>query len=127
MNIEADEQLLYRAVTNLISNALRHNPAGTDIKVKIKRDIQENVYIAVCNNGIGMPKEMIDTLFGKYYDHHTAPKGKKDYVGGLGLSIVKSIIDAHNGKILVESKKNEGTTFIIHLPIEQTHIARIFT
>lgn len=119
LNIEADEQLLYRAVTNLINNAMRHNPAGTEIKMAIRRNRQEGVSILLSDNGTGMPPEVLDTLFVKYHDNDNAIKGKRDYIGGLGLSIVKSIIDAHNGEILVESKVNEGTTFIIHLPLEQ--------
>lgn len=119
LNIEADEQLLYRAVTNLINNAMRHNPAGTDIKIAIKRNRKAGVNIILSDNGIGMPPEVLDTLFEKYHDNDIAPKGKKDYIGGLGLSIVKSIIDAHHGEIIVESKVNDGTAFKIHLPIQQ--------
>lgn len=119
MNMEADEQLLYRAITNLLNNAMRHNPAGTEIKVVIRRNRQEGVSILLSDNGTGMPPEVLDTLFEKYHDSDIVKKGKRDYTGGLGLSIVKSIIDAHNGEIFVESKVNEGTTFTIHLPMEQ--------
>lgn len=119
INIEADEQLLYRAITNLINNAIRHNPVGTEIKVTIRRNKEERVSILLSDNGTGIPTEVLDTLFEKYHDKNNASKGKKDYIGGLGLSIVKSIIEAHHGEIFVDSKINVGTTFTIHLPLQQ--------
>lgn len=114
LNIEADEQLLYRAFANLIGNAVIYNPTGTEIKISIKRDEQTGVNITVCDNGVGMSQETIDNLFTKYGDTN----GKKDYAGGLGLSIVKSIVEAHQGKIFAESKESEGMSFIIHLPLQ---------
>lgn len=123
LNIEADEQLLYRAIANLIGNAIRYNPNGTEIKVVVKRNGQGNVDVSVSDNGIGIPQETLDTLFQKYHDNQAVSKGKKDYAGGLGLSIVKNIVNTHHGKISVESKVNEGTSFTINLPIEQVHIA----
>jgi signal transduction histidine kinase len=116
LNIEADEQLLYRAITNLINNAIQHNPVGTEIKVEIKRDEQCGVNILVCDNGVGMSQESVENLFEKYNDTHNAAMGKKDYVSGLGLSIVKSVIQAHRGDIFVDSKENYGTIFTLHLP-----------
>lgn len=119
LDIEIDEGLLYRAVINLISNAMRHNPDGTDIKVQIKRSKEGYIDISVCDNGIGMSQETIKSLFDKYHDKRISGSGKIDYAGGLGLSIVKSIVEVHHGELLVNSKVNEGTTFIMHLPSRQ--------
>jgi signal transduction histidine kinase len=119
LDIEADDKLLYRAIANLIGNAMQHNPAGTNIKIKIKRSGQ-GVDILVCDNGVGMSQETIGTLFEKYHDNQNPQNGKIDYASGLGLSIVKSIVDAHHGELLIYSKENAETVFTIHIPTEQT-------
>ena len=122
LDIEADDKLLYRAIANLIGNAMQHNPAGADIKIKIKQSGQ-GVDILVCDNGVGMSQEAIDTLFDKYHDNQNTQNGKIDYASGLGLSIVKSIVDANHGELLVYSKENVETIFTIRFPakhIEQT-------
>lgn len=118
LNINADEQLLYRAFSNLISNAIRHNPAGTDIIVEVKRSKNAGVTILVQDNGVGMSQEKMDTLFANYHNNSIESESKRDYMGGLGLSIVKNIVDAHNGKLLVESKVNKGTVFTVDLPMQ---------
>lgn len=115
LNIEADKQLLYRAVSNLIDNALRYNTAGTEITVIVKRNGKEGVNISVCDNGIGVPPETAENLFVKY----SSANGKKDYAGGLGLSIVKNIVEAHNGSVSVENGNGKGFTFHICLPLKQ--------
>ena len=57
-------------------------------------------------------------LFENYYNNAITSNSKRDYVGGLGLSIAKKIIDAHHGKLLVESTVNEGTIFTVHIPTQ---------
>jgi signal transduction histidine kinase len=118
LNIEADEQFLYRAFSNLISNSIRHNPAKTKIVVEVKRGREGNVIVSIKDNGVGMSQEKINMLFENYHDNAIASNNKRDYVGGLGLSIVKNIIDAHHGEMIVESKVDEGTIFTVSLPTQ---------
>ncbi len=117
--IEADEHLLYRMLLNLISNSIQHNPPQTEITVEVKRSTDNHIGIVVKDNGLGMSQEKLSHLFESYYSHNASGTYKHDYVSGLGMSIVKSIIEVHQGTLQVESTLNVGTTFMIALPLTQ--------
>ncbi len=108
--IDADKNLLERVFSNLISNAIKFTSEG-GVFIDIQKDGQ-NYRITVRDTGIGIPKEELPKIFKKY---HQADRNVKGY--GLGLTIVKQIIDAHKGNIEVTSEANKGTTFSIILPI----------
>jgi signal transduction histidine kinase len=115
--IEADNQLLYRAIFNLVDNAISHNPAGTEVQIEVKRDGKDFVCISVRDNGVGMPQDVTESLFGKHDTPKTAASGKKDYAGGLGLSIVKSIVEAHNGHVSAHGNEGAGVAVAVRLPL----------
>jgi signal transduction histidine kinase len=112
----ADAQLLTQAVNNLLSNAIKYSPPGTEVVIACKLNYA-GVLISVSDHGYGIPAEARERIFEKFYRlERDAASGA---VGtGLGLPLVKEIVDRHGGRITVESEAI-GTTFTIHLPLQQ--------
>jgi two-component system OmpR family sensor kinase len=108
-----DMDLLMQALSNIIDNAIKYtNPDGI---ITIKTNIMDNsAAITISDTGTGIPKEEISHIFDRFYRSQKNRSPKQGI--GLGLHIAKSIIDAHNGKILVKSQPNRGTEFTILLP-----------
>ena len=100
---------------NLIDNAIKFSKPNGKITIDVKEEIDE-IVVKIKDNGMGMSKEEQERIFTRFYQ---IDKSHSQEGSGLGLSIVKSIIDLSGGKIEVESKENSGTTFIIKLPIEK--------
>jgi len=112
-NIEADERRLFNAFYNLVNNAIAEVPRGGSIVVRGTPDPSgKGIILAVEDTGRGMPAEVRDSLF-------TAKATSRKVGGtGLGTKIVKDVVDAHGGRITVESEIGTGTTFLIHLPLQ---------
>lgn len=100
-------------IINLLTNAIKYTNNNGFINITSYYDNQW-VNISIKDNGIGIPKGDLQYIFERFY---RVDKSRSKNTGGIGigLSIVKSIIDAHNGEIFVESKLNEGTEFLIKL------------
>jgi signal transduction histidine kinase len=112
---QADERRLYNALYNLINNAIPETPPGGSITVRGHLDQDTGgIALAVADTGRGMPPEIRDRLFSA-----NAVSTKKGGTG-LGTKIVKDVVDAHKGKIWVESEPGEGTTFHLRLPLDPT-------
>lgn len=110
--IVADERRLFNALYNLINNAIPEVPRGGHIKITAKEEpVGVSLHIMVADTGRGMPPEIRDSLFS------SAAKSRKRGGSGLGTKIVKDVVDAHNGKISVESQLGVGTTIHIFLPL----------
>lgn len=108
LQITADKKKIEQVIYNLINNAI--NYTGKDNKVIIKVTQEEFVRVEITDTGKGIKKEDIPYIWDKYY--HSKKKHKRNLVGtGIGLSIVKSILESHNFEYGVESKINKGTTF----------------
>jgi two-component system phosphate regulon sensor histidine kinase PhoR len=102
-------------VANLITNAIRYTPEGGRIHVSAKTD-NECLFIRVNDTGIGIAPEEIEHIFKRFY--RVKNNQTRHIVGtGLGLPIVKSIVEAHNGSIAVTSEPGSGSTFTVRLPI----------
>src|SRR5713101_2529014 len=108
--ISADPELLHRALSNLIANAIDALPQGGEIIVQTK-SFGNRVELSVSDTGSGLTQEECSRLFTPYYT-------TKQHGTGLGLAIVQSVVSDHGGKISVESTKEKGTTFRIELPCE---------
>ncbi|MFY9561228.1 MAG: ATP-binding protein [Terriglobales bacterium] len=106
--IAADPELLHRALSNLIANAIDALPQGGEIIVQTK-SFGNRVELSVSDTGSGLTQEECARLFTPYYT-------TKQHGTGLGLAIVQSVVSDHGGKISVESTKEKGTTFRIDLP-----------
>ncbi|MFD0695113.1 sensor histidine kinase [Paenibacillus sp. GCM10027628] len=117
ISLTADEDLLSQVWTNLIHNAIKFTPDGGTIGVHLKAGDKE-AEIRISDNGIGISEEDQAHIFERFYK---ADKSRNRTSGGngLGLSIVKKIIDMHQGSIEVTSQQDKGTTFTINLPLSE--------
>ncbi|WP_172196213.1 HAMP domain-containing sensor histidine kinase [Saccharibacillus qingshengii] len=115
---QADEDRLEQVVTNLLDNAFRHTPAGRRVTIAVKPTIaeQETLTIYVSDEGLGIPAEDVPYIFDRFYKADKARTRAVSSGTGLGLAIVKNIVDAHGGRIQVESVLGEGTKFRVILP-----------
>ena len=105
---------MIRIKLNFLSNAIKYTEADGKISVNIYSD-KENVYITVSDTGIGIPEEKINNIFERY--EQIDNKLTRNFNGsGIGLSLVRSLVEMHEGRVWVESKVNEGSKFIISLP-----------
>ena len=112
MNIDAEKMGLVLA--NMLDNAVKYTPNGGRIDFGISQE-PGIVKIVVQDSGIGIPKSQKNRLFTKFFRADNAV-GVQTSGTGLGLYMVKKIIDRHNGKIVVDSVESKGTAFIITLP-----------
>ena len=109
-SVLADRPQIERVISNLASNALRHTEPGGEIRISaVRRD--DHVAVSVADTGRGIPPEYLPRIFDKFVRVPDAPSGG----AGLGLAISKSIIEAHGGQIVVQSKVAHGTTFTFTL------------
>ena len=114
-NIKADRDLLQLALYNLLDNAVKYSSKGDTVELHASED-GHNVRIVIADTGLGINPTDVDHIWDELYRGRNA----RDQLGsGIGLSLVKRIIDRHGGEILVDSKENTGTRVAILLPISQ--------
>ncbi len=113
----ADPDALKQAAINIIGNALKFTPQGGTVSVSMKYD-DRDMLITVEDTGRGIPEEDIEKIFEKFYRVHRP--GEEIEGTGLGLPIVKEIVEAHDGRISVSSRLHEGTKVTIQLPLMNT-------
>lgn len=113
--IAVDEEKIERIILNLLSNAVKFTDKGDKIMIKVTNDAN-NVYISVKDTGIGIKQDELEIVFDRFKQAHnnTMNKGQGS---GIGLSLVKSLVDLHNGSIDIKSEEFIGTEFIITFPI----------
>ncbi|PCH64490.1 MAG: two-component sensor histidine kinase [Gammaproteobacteria bacterium] len=111
--VQGDRLMLRRALSNLLSNAIRHTPSGNAVNVQLSRT-DDHVVIVVQNPGTPVPAEHLSRLFDRFY-RVDASRQRDGDGAGLGLAIVKSIVEAHGGNIVATSN-GAGTHFRINLP-----------
>ena len=110
-----DEDRITQVLQNLLSNALKYSPINSIIKIVIKQ-FAEEIRISVIDQGIGIPDSEKEKVFQKFY-RINSDISIKERGTGLGLTIVKFIIELHGGRIWVEDNKPAGSCFIFALPI----------
>ena len=113
ITLTADQNQLRQVLANLIDNAIKYTPANGEVSISLDKD-DTHVRVKVSDTGMGIPLQEQPFIFDRFYrvDKSRSPRGF-----GLGLSIVKSIIDAHHGKIKVESPPSGGTIFYVSFPL----------
>ncbi|WP_304426065.1 cell wall metabolism sensor histidine kinase WalK [uncultured Adlercreutzia sp.] len=120
--VVGDADMIRQATANLISNAVRYTPEGGRIAVSVKKgDIMAS--IAVRDTGIGLTKEEARMVFSRFW---RADAGRNREQGGLGigLAVVKEIVDRHGGWVQVEGEKDKGACFTIHIPLYDEEAAK---
>lgn len=118
--VKADEEKLSLAITNLLDNALKYTPAGGQVDVFLEKR-NDSILFKVQDTGVGIPNDSERSkLFTKFHRGQNAKK-LQTVGSGLGLFLVKNIIEAHNGKIWMESEENEGSTFYFTIPVASRH------
>lgn len=110
----ADATVLTQVLENLVSNAIKYSPAGKNIFVGLRR-LPEGARCEVRDEGPGLSAEDQKKLFGKFARLSAKPTGG-EHSTGLGLSIVKKMVEATNGKVWCESELGKGATFIVEFP-----------
>jgi len=108
--INADTIMINRVITNLLDNALKYTNSGGTVTVNLS-DRQEDILVQITDSGIGIAQEHLPYIFDTFYRVNADSGGS-----GLGLSIVKKIVEAHGGNIWVESEPGKGSTFSFTLP-----------
>ena len=118
VQIDADEIKLSLAISNIVENGIKYTPKGGTVKVVVDADHQF-VYITVQDTGIGIPEDEQGKIFNRFY---RVDKTRDRETGGtgLGLSITYSTVLLHNGNIRVNSKPDEGSVFIVRIPIRRS-------
>ena len=109
-----NKEKMWRAISNIINNAIKFSPEGVTIVVGMQ-NLDKEVVITIKDNGIGIPSSMKDKVFETFTEaRRLGTAGEKPF--GLGLSITRQVVGAHGGKVWFESEPNKGTTFFISLP-----------
>lgn len=119
LGITVNPLLIREAMENLISNAVKYTPEHGTITVRAYRQM-DRVYFVVEDTGIGIPKDMIPRLFQSFF-RVPQPDGEKIEGRGLGLNLVKTIVERHRGEVWVESEEGKGSTFGFWLPLFANH------
>ena len=112
VTVTSDQELLNQVWVNILQNAIKFSPAESDIEVRVFRE--GNAIVEIQDHGCGMSEEAQKCIFDKFYQ---ADKSRKQEGVGLGLSLVKRIVDMMGGTITVRSAVGEGSTFRVELPI----------
>ncbi len=115
VTVEGDRARLKQVVVNLLDNAIKYTPAGGTVTVAVCVT-DGRAWMGVTDNGMGIPADALPHLFERFY---RVDKARSREMGGagLGLSIVKAICDAHDGKVRVESEPDRGSCFSVELPL----------
>ncbi|HVG24027.1 MAG TPA: HAMP domain-containing sensor histidine kinase [Thermoanaerobaculia bacterium] len=115
--VRADRHRILQVLSNLIGNSLKFTPAGGRISVRAKR-IGEEVLFSTSDTGPGIPRENLNDIFSPYWQAKRAER----LGAGLGLPIAKGIVEAHGGRIWVESEPGRGTDFYFTLPVDAAEL-----
>jgi len=106
---------LCRVVENLLGNAVKFTPAGGSVQLQVFNENKE-VILEISDTGIGIPEEQLPRVFERFYQ--VDGTSTRRYAGiGLGLALVKEVVQAHGGRVTAESKVGEGSTFTVALPV----------
>lgn len=114
--LEADKDSIIDMFVTIIDNAVKYSPAKSEVAITAAAD-RKNAVIHIQDKGIGMKASDIEHIFDRFYRADSARSKEQGNGYGIGLSIAKQIVDAHNGSISVKSQPNKGSTFTVTLPL----------
>jgi hypothetical protein len=120
--VSGDPSHLERAVTNLLTNAVKFTPDGGRVHVEVRADAATSTaVVSVTDSGLGIPESDLDQVFGRFF-RSSIVQEQAIQGSGLGLSIVKTIVESHEGRIHLTSEPGNGTTFTVTLPLVPTPV-----
>jgi len=103
---------------NLVENAVKYSKKGSQITIEAQ-PADDKIIVSVADRGKGIPCELLDRVFDRFYQVESAVPGQRNGTG-LGLSICRGIIEAHSGEIWVKSKVGKGSKFSFSLPVSKS-------
>lgn len=115
-----DHEKLEKVLSNLISNAIKYTNDKGDIKISIKKDTDGYAKLEIKDNGVGISEKELKHIFNRFY--RISENG--GHGSGIGLAIVKELIELHKGEIKVKSKKDEGSVFILTFPVDSRYYTK---
>jgi K+-sensing histidine kinase KdpD len=115
--VEADRNMVFRIIANLLTNALKYSPRGSEIRIETSRQ-EGQVQVAVIDRGEGIPGEYHEKIFQKFAQVDVKKGGHKAD-RGLGLTFCKMVVEAHGGRIWVKSSPGAGSQFFFTLPVQR--------
>jgi len=113
--IDVDGDLLRRVVTNLAGNSLKFTPEGGSVTIRAGMD-KDGARVSVIDTGCGIPKDKLKHMFSKFFQVEESKELARKRGTGLGLTVCKQVVEAHGGRIWVESEWGKGSSFIFTLP-----------
>ena len=117
--VEGDQDKLTQVFDNIVNNAIKYSPNGKNITIRVRQNYHHNrVSISIKDEGVGIPLVHIDKIFNRFY---RVDKSRQRSMGGtgLGLSLAKTIVEAHKGRIWAQSREGYGSIIFVTLPCEQ--------
>jgi signal transduction histidine kinase len=124
ISANVDGQAIQQALINLLDNAIKHSPSGSEVLVALSLNSESSTLnLAVADHGPGIPVVEQEKIFERFYRHGSELRRETPGVG-IGLSIVKHVVEAHGGKVSVESEVGKGSRFIMELPLNEPPAAR---
>jgi PAS domain S-box-containing protein len=118
--ILVDEDLLARALTNLVANAIKYSPSDTEVMISA-RAVEETLFVSVADQGYGIPPEYQTSIFEKFFRVPRMEDAETPGTG-LGLALVREIAELHGGRVTVESETGAGSIFTLRLPLNRKPI-----
>ena len=121
LTVTGDRRALVRALTNLIDNAVRYSDPDSQVTV-IVEGLTDSVALSVRDEGVGIPRTELERVFERFYRVDRA-RSRETGGTGLGLAIVRHVAGNHGGRVAVESKPGDGSTFTMTLPAAEDALA----
>tara|TARA_B100001778_G_scaffold313740_1_gene298414 strand:+ start:933 stop:1775 length:843 start_codon:yes stop_codon:yes gene_type:complete len=116
LKVFGDEKKIHQVLINLITNSIKYGVDGGTIEIKLQENDNSKVIVSIIDNGLGIPREDLARIFERFYRVEKT-RNRDEGGSGLGLSIVKHIIDAHDEKISVQSEDGVGSNFSFSLQL----------
>jgi len=125
--VYADKDMISQVIVNLLSNAVKYTPSGGSVSVETEVDeLQKITRISIIDTGVGIPEEEVGHVFDKFYRVHAKENMKQAKGTGLGLNLVKQIVEkVHGGRVFVKSQVGIGSTFGFELPLATAEVVEV--
>jgi signal transduction histidine kinase len=117
--IEADHAKMIQVIHNLLDNAFNYTRDGGTIDITIQSETDDHILLTIKDSGVGIPEDFYEKIWQRFERHEDTVLTLEVAGTGLGLPIVKEMVEIHSGKVWFESTVDLGTTFFVRLPLKQ--------